>query len=632
MKSTLATSLLPASLLIGAAGAQVNDDCSGALPASVGTTPFDNTGATTSLPPFSCEPVFGQADVWFVFNAPTSDLYVFETCGSAVNDTVIEVLEGDCVSNTVRNCNDDGCFLNNSTAVLTTAGNDYLIRIAGWNGAQGVGSLEIRLSPVPNDECFQALPVTVGSTNFDNSGASTSSPPFTCEPFEGEADIWYTFTAPNSANYEFELCGSTYDTVLELFDGVCTQTVLACSDDACGVQSAVTAPLVSGQDYQVRIGGWRGDQGFGTLVISEVLPEPLDLIAHYKLDETSGFNAADSSGNLNDGTYNNVVLGEAGADPNTGNSARFDGATATVDIPSTASLDQLRNDLSACAWVNVDGPIPSTYRIFSNSGPSGSWSFAITPNGLAFTTHAIQDYSGPATLTPGTWHHVCVVMDEANGVSFYLDGQFLNLDPGQSQSNSPSTEYHIGAWNPNFTIPQFFDGRIDDLQVYSGQLTAGDVMTLFSNPGITLGDPTLGTRYCDPNNPNSTGVPTDLTALGNINVALNDVTLVASDVPINSFGFFLVSRTQGFIANPAGSEGNLCLSGQIGRYVGPGQIQNSGPMGEFSLVLDLNMIPGPMGFQQAMPGDNWNFQGWHRDSVGGSATSNFTNGVSITFQ
>ena len=31
-------------------------------------------------------------------------------------------------------------------------------------------------------------------------------------------------------------------------------------------------------------------------------------------------------------------------------------------------------------------------------------------------------------------------------------------------------------------------------------------------------------------------------------------------------------------------------------------------------------------------GETWNFQGWHRDAVGGSATSNFTQGVSVTFQ
>ncbi len=38
-----------------------------------------------------------------------------------------------------------------------------------------------------------------------------------------------------------------------------------------------------------------------------------------------------------------------------------------------------------------------------------------------------------------------------------------------------------------------------------------------------------------------------------------------------------VSTVGGFVASPNGSQGNLCLAGSIGRYVGAGQIQNSGP-------------------------------------------------------
>jgi len=225
-----------------------------------------------------------------------------------------------------------------------------------------------------------------------------------------------------------------------------------------------------------------------------------------------------------------------------------------------------------------------------------------------------------------------VVMDQSNDVSFYLDGQFLNTDTGSSAANSPSSEYHIGAWSPSFTIPQFFNGRIDDLQVYGGQLSAEEVMTLYNNPGVTLGDPTIGTPYCGPGVPNSTGLSSDLRAEGNTNIVLNDVTLIASDIPINSFGFFIVSTTQGITMNPGGSQGNLCISGAIGRYVGPGQIQSSGQAGEFSLALDLTMIPQPTGFVSAMSGDVFNFQGWHRDAVAGTATSNFTNAVEILFQ
>ena len=107
------------------------------------------------------------------------------------------------------------------------------------------------------------------------------------------------------------------------------------------------------------------------------------------------------------------------------------------------------------------------------------------------------------------------------------------------------------------------------------------------------------------------------------------MTLRASSLPQNAFGFFLVSDTQGFTANPGGSQGDLCLGGSIGRYVGPGQIQSSGSTGTFSLEIDLGALPTPTGSVSAMPGETWNFQAWHRDSVGGSAVSNFTGAVAV---
>ncbi|MEM9380168.1 MAG: right-handed parallel beta-helix repeat-containing protein [Planctomycetota bacterium] len=131
---------------------------------------------------------------------------------------------------------------------------------------------------------------------------------------------------------------------------------------------------------------------------------------------------------------------------------------------------------------------------------------------------------------------------------------------------------------------------------------------------------------------NSIGARGRIDASGSLDVASNDVTLIASDLPQSAFGFFLASRTRGFVANPGGSAGNLCLSGAIGRYVGPGQVQNTGATGSFELVIDLASIPQPNGAVAALPGESWSFQAWHRDSVIGIPTSNFTDGVRLTLQ
>ena len=149
---------------------------------------------------------------------------------------------------------------------------------------------------------------------------------------------------------------------------------------------------------------------------------------------------------------------------------------------------------------------------------------------------------------------------------------------------------------------------------------------------VLEGNGTLGTRYCSPGVNNSTGAPSSIELTGSASVSQNNLSLVASDLPLNAFGFFLTSQAQGFVAGPGGSDGNLCLGGSIGRYVGPGQIVNSGAAGSFTLALDLTQTPTPTGLVAIAAGETWNFQAWHRDAIGGVATSNFTDGISLQFQ
>jgi len=139
------------------------------------------------------------------------------------------------------------------------------------------------------------------------------------------------------------------------------------------------------------------------------------------------------------------------------------------------------------------------------------------------------------------------------------------------------------------------------------------------------------TQYCTPGVPNSTGLPGMASATGSNAVLGNDLTLYATQLPASSFGYFLTSRTQGYVVGAGGSQGALCLGGAIGRYVGPGQIQNSGSTGSFALDIDLPAIQQPTGNVGVQPDETWNFQAWHRDA-NPTSTSNFTDAVSVTFQ
>ncbi|MEE8467490.1 MAG: hypothetical protein V3T22_03500, partial [Planctomycetota bacterium] len=111
--------------------------------------------------------------------------------------------------------------------------------------------------------------------------------------------------------------------------------------------------------------------------------------------------------------------------------------------------------------------------------------------------------------------------------------------------------------------------------------------------------------------------------------AQNQLTLTASQLPNDKFGYFLNSDVQAFTPLPPGSQGNLCLGGGIGRHAK--QIGSSGSAGELVLQVDLTALPRPGGSHAVVAGETWTFQCWFRDNVGGP-TSNFTDGISIVFQ
>ncbi|MEO0664041.1 MAG: hypothetical protein AAFZ87_21130, partial [Planctomycetota bacterium] len=152
----------------------------------------------------------------------------------------------------------------------------------------------------------------------------------------------------------------------------------------------------------------------------------------------------------------------------------------------------------------------------------------------------------------------------------------------------------------------------------------------FEVNGVECGPDQPGVEYCAAN-ANSTGQVGTIDGVGSSVAADNDLTLFASSLPVNQFGFFLASRDQDIVLNPGNSIGNLCLGGEIGRTVG-GVIVNSSVFGTFDVQVDLTSISQPMGPVAAMVGETWNFQAWFRDFQFGMQTSGFTDGWTVTWQ
>jgi len=132
--------------------ALANDGCAQAMFIGTGATAFDNTLATTDGPTHSgCGPMPAiNGDLWYRYTATSTGVLTATTCGTLF-DTKLAVYGGaDCSSLATQliGCNDDaftaGCGNRSSAlSIPTVAGQSYLIRVGGFEGARGAGVLNL---------------------------------------------------------------------------------------------------------------------------------------------------------------------------------------------------------------------------------------------------------------------------------------------------------------------------------------------------------------------------------------------------------------------------------------------------------------------------------------------------------
>ena len=250
------------------------DDCN--LAPSItgeGVFAFSNVGATTDGPA-ACGQI--GSDVWFSWTADSTGDHVFSTCNDATYDTVLAAYTGDCANLVEVACNDDGAGCSSFSSLLplfAVSGETFLIRIGGYQGDTGTGNLTITNNgfTITADDCTSPASVSgLGDFQFSTVGATTDGPA-ACG-FLG-SDVWLEWTAPYSVNYTLSTCdAATYDTTLAVYTGTCTSlTEVVCNDDGTGCSgfsSLTDFDGIAGTTYLIRIGGYQGASGSGTLTIS----------------------------------------------------------------------------------------------------------------------------------------------------------------------------------------------------------------------------------------------------------------------------------------------------------------------------------------------------------------------------
>ena len=134
--------------------------------------------------------------------------------------------------------------------------------------------------PGAGDECNVAMTASQGANSYETDTATPSSPEpddsmcaSTWMNWSNSQDIWFSWVAEFSGNAHFTTCdSSSFDTSMAIYAGSCSNQI-ACNGDGDGdngcqsYYSAVDINVSQGETYYIRIGGWEGDTGSGTLTI-----------------------------------------------------------------------------------------------------------------------------------------------------------------------------------------------------------------------------------------------------------------------------------------------------------------------------------------------------------------------------
>ncbi|MCP3918673.1 MAG: hypothetical protein GY711_24265 [bacterium] len=414
-----------------------------------------------------------------------------------------------------------------------------------------------------NDSCASAQPITgLGPHMFDNSAATTDGQP------DALCDAFGTQQIENDVWFSWT-SATTGSFRLRTCGTTTVDTKIAVYDGACG------APVLACNDDTC---GLQSEVVFDTVQGSSYL---------IRVGTFPG--AAGGTGDFN------IVSDAPILNPANGHYYRA--------VPGDRTWDESRLAAAASVWMGANGHLVTVNDQSEHDFLDTVLGDPTTGNLNRHWIGGFQDLTDPGYSEPG-------------GGWKWITGEPMSFT----------------VWWPGEPNNAGSFGAEDLMELLHGPNVPGlawnDVADFEHNEGYVVEfEPSgnVGTSYCGPAIPNSSGQAATIVGSGSPIASLNNLVVTANLIPAGQFGYFLVGQTQGFF-NPPGSQGLICLTGNIGRYNAVADIIQ-GPTGNLSVDLTALPVNPP---QAVQAGETWNFQCWFRDN-NPNLTSNFTDGLSVMF-
>lgn len=223
-------------------------------------------------------------------------------------------------------------------------------------------------------------------------------------------------------------------------------------------------------------------------LLSRFSPNP---IAEYRLDENTGTSStADTSGNGYSGTLTSITA-ESWAPGKYGSALHLDGA---ADYVNAGDWDVTTQAFSLAGWIKLDTVANNTHEHILSKWKADtsdrSFMLAANYNGTGNVALGVSDVgtnylikkTDDNVLQANTWHFVTATYD-AGTFKIYIDGveytTTTSVSSGAAPTGAPevnATEVRLGGAQYESSAIQYFDGALDQLQIYDYALSPEQVV------------------------------------------------------------------------------------------------------------------------------------------------------------
>jgi hypothetical protein len=224
------------------------------------------------------------------------------------------------------------------------------------------------------------------------------------------------------------------------------------------------------------------------------------LVGHWKLTETSGTTATDSSTKALHGTYaNGPTLAQAGPYPGNGqNAASFDGANDVVNGAASTNYADFADGFSVAGWVYFNAFL-NNVSMLENGSTTENFALSFSGSGQVRvqarnTSSTLQSMTTTATLPLGAWKHVVGTYD-GSAFRVYIDGQLASTTNNAFTIGTASGNLSLGASLQG--TDEFLSGRLHDVRLYNRAIAADEVAALYGLTGFWKLDESSGTVAAD---------------------------------------------------------------------------------------------------------------------------------------